>query len=170
MAESTNPESRADRPSRQETFRFAGVELRPEDSPQEKIRDLAAAELWKNSVGSILIGVGLASALLYTEKLLADVEFLSYRLPEPYPYFSHGLPWFLLFFYIGWALYWGIRDCLNADMMGEQHGANRFLGGLADAQNRALPWMRWLGANTIALGAYGVMVVMISTIIIYSLL
>ena len=129
-------------PINERPFRFAGVELGPGDKVQDKLRGLARGDLLKNSIRSILIGTVFALLLLYAEKFLRDpdIEYLS-PLPDPYPYVSHGLPWFLIFFYIGWALYWGVFDCLNAEIMDEEHGANRVIGRLGNFTGRALPWM-----------------------------
>jgi len=128
MNESASSEGRTGKPPDQETFHFAGVELRPGESPQDKMREAAMADLWKNSVISILIGLGFAATVLFVGKLIADPY--GFDPPKPFPYFSHGVLWFALFFYAGWAMYWGIRDCLNADMMDEEHGVNQFLDGV----------------------------------------
>lgn len=106
------------------TFRFAGVELKPEDDPQlisgEVLQRQAKRELWMNSIGSIVAG----AIPLLIERWLAHIGLVD--LPSPYTLFSRGL----LLFYIGWAMYWGIRDCVNATMMDEHRAANKFLDGL----------------------------------------
>ena len=91
-------------------------------------------------------------------------------LPDPYPYVSHGLPWFLIFFYIGWALYWGVFDCLNAEIMDEEHGANRVIGRLGNFTGRALPWMSVMaGSAPVGLAAYGIIALQVCIIVLYSL-
>ncbi|MGO4883208.1 MAG: hypothetical protein ACLP59_20670 [Bryobacteraceae bacterium] len=158
-------------PINERPFRFAGVELGPGDKVQDKLRGLARGDLLKNSIRSILIGTVFALLLLYAEKFLRDpdIEYLS-PLPDPYPYVSHGLPWFLIFFYIGWALYWGVFDCLNAEIMDEEHGANRVIGRLGNFTGRALPWMSVMaGSAPVGLAAYGIIALQVCIIVLYSL-
>ena len=146
--------------STKQVFRFAGVELRPEESTKDKIRDLARGDLWKSSVRSILVGAALALVLVFLHKLLIEsIALAELRQPGPYPYFTHGL----LFFYIGWALYWGMHGCLNAHLMDDQHGVNRFLGGLWGGLRRArLDRVDW--------AAYAAAAASIILLVVYSLL
>ncbi len=139
-------------PVNRRTFRFAGVELKPEDDPRlvsgEALQKQAKRELWRNSIGSLVAG----AIPLLGEKWLAHVGL--YDLPSPYPLVRHGL----LLFYIGWAMYWGVRDCVNATLMDEDRAANRFLEAVIN------PRMQHL------LGAFGIFAVAFAGLIVYNLL
>jgi len=124
-------------PARSQTFRFAGVELKPDDNPQEIIRGQFKAALWKNSIGSILAGA--LSIYIYRSVIGA--------LASPYSFLIY-----VPFFYLGWAMYWGIRDCMNAEMMGEQRAFNKFFFRMD-----SLP-----GTRLKLLGVFGMFVVLIA--------
>jgi hypothetical protein len=140
-------------------FRFAGVELRPEENSQDAIRAQAKDDLRKNSIMSVVVGAGATVALIIGEQSFNDVGFLWYRLPAQYPYISHGL----LFFYIGWATYYGARDCINANLMDEEHGANRAVGGV-------FGWIREIQMSFGALGVYATVILVGAALIVYNLL
>jgi hypothetical protein len=135
-------------PVRDGTFRFAGVELKPEDDPQEvsakALQKQAKRELWKNSIGSVIAGL----IPILIELWLAKAGL--YDLPSPYHFLRDGLP----LFYIGWAMYWGIRDCVNAELMNQDRAANRFL----DAALR-IRWLRLLGVGDSIFLAFAFLIV-----------
>jgi hypothetical protein len=162
-----------DPPSAGQTFRFAGVELGPNDVPEDKIRAAAKVSLLKHSAIAVIVGAGLALGILCGEVALSDpsVAFLQ-PLPHPYPFLTYGLPLFILWFYIGWALYWGAFDSLNADAMDEPHGLNRFLGRFVGGADSTLSSRIafLLGPSGIGLVYYAVWVLVFCAIVVYSLL
>jgi len=134
-----------------QTFRFGGVELKSDDDAHDKVREQVLRrvkiELWVNSIGAMLVG----SIPLFLERWLATTGLVD--LPSPYPYWSRGL----LLFYIGWAMYWGIRDAVNATALDKHHPLDGFISGVMN-----LHWM---------IGGYGLRFVLCGVVLIsYNLL
>ncbi len=150
MNEEELSEKTADEAAYRPTFRFAGVELQPDDDPNDlsrkAVQGRVKGELWVNSIGSVLLGI----APLIVERWLATRGLT--HVPSPYPWLSRGLP----LFYVGWAMWWGVRDSVHASTMDERHPLNDFTDGVARLQ--------WI------LGAGGVMIVCAASLIIYNLL
>lgn len=143
MNDDGDPQRPGGEPIYSQTFRFAGVELKPGEDAQALGRKVTRSrivfELLINGVASVIVGL----VPLLGERFLASTGL--YDLPSPYPYLTHGLP----LFYIGWAMYWGIRDWLLTTSLDEHHPLGRFMNAVLSAHG-------WLGGALIrVIVAYG---------------
>jgi hypothetical protein len=137
MGDGERPQVPTDEPVYRPSFHFAGVEIKPDDDPRAMVREQilrrVRGQLWVNSIGSVFLG-------------LVPLFILSFV--------SVGLG--LLGFYIGFSLWWGIRDAVHASTMDEHHPLSGFIEGVFGIQ--------WI------LGGLGVILVSAVAFIAYNLL
>ena len=111
LVELQGPEEETMRPR---PFTFAGVQLGAGEDSRDLVEKVVRArvrrELWFNLTGSVLAG----TLPVLVERSLVAIGFIQ---DSPYSYLSRGLP----LFYVGWAMYWGIRDAAVALALDEDH-------------------------------------------------